>query len=316
MSRIDEALRAWEDSIGQVPRGPDAVRSHPLRLEEYANEPATPAAQVFEVPAKPRPVDIPPRPAPAAPERFATPAPAPPVAVAPAAGAGFADAVAARLVTTTPHGFSVEQYRRLAATLHDAQSQGGLKSVLITSAAPKEGKTLTGVNLALTLSESYARHVLLVDADLRCPGVHAVLDVPNTRGLSEALAEDSGLPIVEVSPRLSVLPAGRSATPLAGLSSARMRAILAEAERRFDWVIVDTPPVGVLPDAQLLTRLTGAIVLVIGANATPADLVARSVAALEPDRIIGIVLNRVEAHAISDAAHVERYQARTTAAPS
>jgi capsular exopolysaccharide synthesis family protein len=317
MSRIDEALRAWEGSVGRAPRDIDAVRSHPLRLREFPSEPSTAHGQPLDEPRSTSraTTDVPLPPAPVA--RDESPAtPIAPVAVARAADTSQAEAAAARLVTTTPHVFSVEQYRRLVATLHDAQTRGGLKSVLITSAAPREGKTLTGVNLALTLSESYGRRVLLVDADLRCPGVHAVLGVPNTRGLSEALVEDRDLPIMEVSSHLSVLTAGQSATPLASLSSPRMRALLEECERRFDWVVVDTPPIGVLPDAQLLTRLAGAVVLVIAANTTPAAQVARAVESLEPERIIGIVLNRVEAHAISDASGVDRYHATETAATS
>ena len=74
----------------------------------------------------------------------------------------------ARLVTGTSSTVSLEQYRKLGAVLHEAQAQNQTKTVMITSALPHEGKTLTVVNLALTLSESYARRVLVIDADLRC----------------------------------------------------------------------------------------------------------------------------------------------------
>ena len=95
---------------------------------------------------------------------------------------------------------------------------------MITSALPHEGKTLTVVNLALTLSESYARRVLVIDADLRAPSLHTILDIPNDRGLSEALRDGQHeLPFTEVSSRLSALTAGKPGpTPLAGLSSRRM----------------------------------------------------------------------------------------------
>jgi Mrp family chromosome partitioning ATPase len=131
----------------------------------------------------------------------------------------------------------------------------------------------------------------------------------NARGLSEVLADGRlDLPFIEVSERLSVLTAGRPGpAPLAGLSSPRMRALLEECARRFDWVLVDTPPVGVLPDAQLIARLAGAVVLVIGAGSTPAALVERAVAELGPECIIGTVLNRVDRHVISEAGYVDRY---------
>jgi capsular exopolysaccharide synthesis family protein len=216
---------------------------------------------------------------------------------------------AERLVTISSSAISVEQYRRLAATLHDVQVSNGLKTVMLTSSVPNEGKTLTSVNLAFTLSDSYARRVLVIDADLRCPCLHSLLGLSNARGLSEVLADGRlDLPFIEVSERLSVLTAGRPGpAPLAGLSSPRMRALLEECARRFDWVLVDTPPVGVLPDAQLIARLAGAVVLVIGAGSTPAALVERAVAELGPECIIGTVLNRVDTHVISEAGYVDRY---------
>ncbi len=96
---------------------------------------------------------------------------------------------------------AVEQYRRLAATLHQLQTERGLKMLLVTSTVPEEGKTLTVANLALTLSESYKRRVLLIDADLRRPSIHEVFGLPNLTGLTDCLrAERSQLPVLEVSP--------------------------------------------------------------------------------------------------------------------
>ena len=190
----------------------------------------------------------------------------------------------------------VEQYRRLAATLHDAQMEKGLKTVMVTSAVPREGKTLTVINLALTLSESYGRRVLLIDADLRRPSIHEVLGIPNDKGLSDLLRSDRpDLDIISVSPRLSVLPSGRiSENPLAGLSSARMRAFLDDVATKFDWVLLDAPPVGLLPDAQLLGRIAQAAVLVIRAGSTPYPIVDRAISELGRDCIIGTVLNGVD----------------------
>ena len=196
--------------------------------------------------------------------------------------------------------------------LHEAQAQNHTKTVMITSALPHEGKTLTVVNLALTLSESYGRRVLVIDADLRCPSLHTVLDIPNERGLSEALLDGHHeLPFTEVSGRLSALTAGRPGpTPLAGLSSRRMREVLEKCAARFDWVLIDTPPVGVLPDAQVLARLVGEVILVICAGSTPAAAIERAVAELGgPDAITGTVLNCVEERRIADAGYYSQYGA-------
>jgi capsular exopolysaccharide synthesis family protein len=191
----------------------------------------------------------------------------------------------------------VEQYRRLGAALHHHQLQGGARTVMITSAVPAEGKTLTAANLALTLSESYMRQVLLIDADLRRPSIHDLFQLPGSPGLTESLlrAQHGSLPIHRVSPNLSVLTAGRpSSDPMSGLVSDTMNHILNEGAQQFDWVIVDTPPVGLLPDANLLAAMIDTALLVVGANKTPYPLIARAVQAIGEQRILGVVLNRIE----------------------
>ena len=203
----------------------------------------------------------------------------------------------------------VEQYRRLAATLHDAQVEKRLKTVMVTSAVPREGKTLTVINLALTLSESYARRVLLIDADLRKPSIHEVLGIPNDRGLSDLLRSDrSELNPISVSPRLAVLPSGSvRENPLAGLASARMRAFLDDVATKFDWVLLDAPPVGLLPDAQLLGRIAQAAVFVIRAGVTPYPVVDRAIAELGRDCIIGTVLNGVDESSLATTDYYGHY---------
>ena len=201
-----------------------------------------------------------------------------------------------KLVTSKSHFAGMEQYRRLAAFLHDAQIENGLRVVTLTSALPRDGKTLTAVNLALTFSESYSRRVLLIDADLRQPAVHETLGVVNRAGLNEVLnGEIQELPLIVVSPTLSVLTAGKSETsPLAGLASDRMRMLLDDCASRFDWVLLDVPPVGLLADAQIIGNLTGAVLLVIRAGETPHALVERAIAQLGRESIIGTVLNGVD----------------------
>jgi capsular exopolysaccharide synthesis family protein len=199
------------------------------------------------------------------------------------------------LSSETSH-VAIEQYRRMAATLFGLQSERGLKTLMVTSTAPQEGKTLTIANLALTFSESYNRKVLLIDADLRMPAVGRVFGLPNVAGLSEDLrAETSHLPIIQVSSHLSVVPAGQpDANPMSKLTSPRMALILKQAAASFDWVLLDAPPVGLMPDANLLARLTDAVIYVIGANSAPLALIERAINDLGRDRIVGTVLNRVD----------------------
>lgn len=190
----------------------------------------------------------------------------------------------------------IEQYRKLAAVLHHEQADSGLKVLMVASPLPGDGKTLTAVNLALTLSESYQRRVLLVDGDLRSPSIHRLFGVDNVSGLDEGLRDDRErkLTLVEVSPQLTLLPAGRpDSDPMSVLTSSRMRMVLDEAREKFDWVIVDTPPLGLLPDAHLLARMVDGTVLVVAAGCTSYQSAARAAELLGRNRILGVVLNRV-----------------------
>lgn len=198
------------------------------------------------------------------------------------------------VVDTHMESASREQYRRLAATLHRMQGETGLKAIMIASAVASEGKTLTAANLALTLSESYRRRVLIVDADFRRPSQHDVFKVPGTPGLMDGLigGELSTLPVHRISEGLSLLTAGTpSSDPMAALTSQSMSHVLAEAREAFDWVIVDTPPVGLLADAHLLASMLDGTLLVVRADSTPFALVKHTVEVIGADHLLGVVLN-------------------------
>ncbi len=191
----------------------------------------------------------------------------------------------------------VEQYRHLAAVMHHAQKSSGVRSVMVTSALPAEGKTLTATNLALTLSESYQRRVLLIDADLRRPRMREMFALPPTEGLTDSLAtsREGRLPVHQVTPNLWVLTAGRVLPdPMSLLVSPAMKELLDDAKESFDWVVVDTPPIAILPDANLLAAMIDTTLLVVSAHSTPYPMVQRAAQAVGTNRILGVVLNRAE----------------------
>jgi protein-tyrosine kinase len=207
-----------------------------------------------------------------------------------------------------------EQFRRLAATLHHAQLVQGTKVVMITSANPADGKTLTATNLALTLSASYRRQVLLVDADLRRPSLHEVFRVPNVVGLNEGLkaSQDGKLQVLKISDTLTLLPAGRpDPDPMSSLTSPRMGEILKEGAARFDWVIVDTAPIGLLADANLLSTMVDGALLVVRAHQTPYAAVTKALENLGRDRILGVVLNATE----GSSSQQQEYYGHSTTPP-
>jgi capsular exopolysaccharide synthesis family protein len=187
-----------------------------------------------------------------------------------------------------------EQYRRLAAILHDAQAANRTQVVLVTSALAGEGKTLTAANLALTLSSSYRRRVLVIDGDLRRPVMDRIFRVDAACGLADGLDPSTDMKIVvrQITSLLALLPAGRpTADPMAGLISDRMRRLIEEARGTFDWVIIDTPPLVLLPDAHLLASIADAAVLVVRAESTPHAMVKRAMEAIGRSRVLGVVLN-------------------------
>lgn len=190
-----------------------------------------------------------------------------------------------------------EEYRRLGALVHHMQAERGVRVVMVTSAVAGEGKTLTATNLALVLSASYGRRVLLIDADLRRPTLHQVFNTVSLAGLGDILSGAGEVPpLVQVTPRLTLLTAGRpNADPLGGLTSDRMRQLLQEAREAFDFVVIDTPPVGLLTDANLLASMVDIALLVVRATSTPYDSVKRAADAIGRHRIAGVVLNRAQA---------------------
>jgi capsular exopolysaccharide synthesis family protein len=216
----------------------------------------------------------------------------------PARWGGFELDALERLVASKAAGpLLVEQFRGLAAALLRAQTEHHLKSVIVTSASPGDGKSHVSVNLALTLADSYRRRVLLVDADLRRPTLHQLFRVSNAKGLSDALtgSADGRAAVVQVSDVLTLLPSGRlEANPLSGLSSDRMKRLVADAGSRFDWVILDSPPVGVLADAHLVAETVDAALLVVRAGVTHYEDLEVAADKLGHEKILGIVLNAID----------------------
>ena len=309
MSRIDEAMRRAAGG-GAVEQAPEQTVED-LQPEETSSEATALAREPF-------PVEIPER-RPRPPQQqqqgqargqgsYDTAA----QGEAPAPESTLFERLDARLTEkiVVDHNMSPasrEQYRRLAAVLHDQHNTSGLRLIMVASAVAGEGKTLTASNLALTFSESYQKRVLLVDADLRRPSLHTVFRLDTALGLGDGLlsAGETKMLVRQVSPRLAVLPAGRpSSDPMAGLTSERMRRLLDEAKQSFDWVILDTPPVMLLPDAHLLASMVEGAVLVVRAGSTPHELVKRSADAIGRSRILGVVLNRAE----PQGRHDDHYQ--------
>ena len=203
------------------------------------------------------------------------------------------------LVANEPGSPISERYRRLRLKLDAPNAEGGPRQVIVvTSAIPEEGKTTTSLNLALAMAEDRDRRTLLIDADMRRPSVTRYVTPQPTLGLSEVLTGAAPLDHVLVelkSSRLTVLPAGTpTSNPLELLQSDYLAGVFAELRRRFDRIVVDTPPTVPFTDAAVLNSVSDGAILVVRARKTTRPLIERARQSLAHGVLLGVVLNDVE----------------------
>jgi succinoglycan biosynthesis transport protein ExoP len=217
-------------------------------------------------------------------------------------GAGKQGRVAAGSPMSGSQTFSIgiEAFRNLRTSLIWSDGGEELKTLVVTSAAPGEGKTLTAANLAVTLAYDGLR-VLLVDCDIRRPRVHGLFHLPRAPGLMELLTTSSApgappLPAIRETAiaGLSVLPCGALPSNAANLlSGTRMRVLLQDLREQFDIIVLDTPPVLATADAGIVASLTDGVLLVVRAGTTDRNAAQRACQQLANvgARVIGTVLN-------------------------
>ena len=204
------------------------------------------------------------------------------------------------LVTlTSPGSFAAEQYQGLRLTIERLRRGRTLQVIAVTSPAAGDGKTLTAINLAGALARGAEdARVLLIDADLRRPAVARQLAIDSgAPGLTEVVANpQTTLDSVtqKLKPyNLSILPAGtRNGAVHQILRSSRLDTVLAEARSRYDFVVVDTPPLLPVFDSALLANAVDGVLMVVAANQTPRKLLGEALNMLDPGKVLGIVFNR------------------------
>jgi len=195
-----------------------------------------------------------------------------------------------------------EEYRTLRARIQSLRRTRELRSIVVSSTRPSEGKTTTAVNLALSFGLERETTTCLVDADLRTPRVHKAFGNAGLVGLAEVLEGDAKLEealIPVPNTRLMVLPVKALPTaPSELLSSRAMTELVAELHTRFNTVIFDAPPVLGLPDTVTLVDLCDSALFVVGAGRAPREDVESALERLEAAKVIGVVLNRCDRHEI------------------
>lgn len=189
-----------------------------------------------------------------------------------------------------------EQYRTVRTNLHFASVDEELRSLLVTSSGPTEGKSMTAANLAIVYAQQ-GKKVLLIDADLRKPTVHYTFRVDNISGLSNVLVGEGTLERVTVASdvdNLDIMSSGPiPPNPSELLASKKMQKLLEDTKSAYDIVIFDTPPVLAVTDAQVLADIVDGSLLVVRSDQTEIEAATKAKEALKPAKakLLGAVLN-------------------------
>ena len=188
-----------------------------------------------------------------------------------------------------------EEFRTLRSRLYQIREKMPLKRLLVTSALPKEGKSFVAANLAQVMVRQHGRRALVIDADLRNPGMHRHLGTQQSPGLSDYLAgECDEFAAIQRGPmeNLFFLPAGRvvaSAPEL--LANGRLKLLLQRIEPLFDWIILDSSPVIPVSDSTLVANNVDGVLMVVRSNRTPSDIARRAREEFPDKLLLGVVLN-------------------------
>lgn len=192
-----------------------------------------------------------------------------------------------------------EEFRTLRSRLYQIREKMPLKRLMVTSALPKEGKSFIAANLAQVIVRQHGRRVLLIDADLRSPGMHRHLGASQTPGLSDyLLGESDEFAVMQRGPmeNLFFIPAGRQASGAPELlANGRLKLLLQRVEPLFDWIIMDTPPVIPVADSTLLANFCEGVLMVVRSNTTPSDLARKAREEFQDKLLLGVVLNGIPA---------------------
>lgn len=200
------------------------------------------------------------------------------------------------IANTNPRSPISEQYRTVRTNLQFASVDNEITSMLLTSAGPAEGKSMTTANLAVVYAQQ-GKKVLLVDADLRKPTIHYTFRLDNLRGLSNILVGETTLEeTAETSDitNLDVISCGPiPPNPSELLGSRRMQAFVEAAKQKYDLVIFDMPPVLAVTDAKILANYVDGAILVVRSKKTENDAAKQALEALESvhANVLGVVLN-------------------------
>ena len=197
-----------------------------------------------------------------------------------------------------PKSIDAEAYRSLRSNIEYSSFDDEYRVIVVTSSVPGEGKSTTAGNLAIALAQS-GNKVLLVDCDMRKPSIHKKFKISNAAGTAELLLRKKSFEEVanDYNENLTIITAGKiPPNPSEMLASRAMTAFIKEMKNEFKYIILDTPPLQAVTDAQVLSTKADGVLLVVKAGSTKKELVSNSVDLINKvhGKVIGTVLNGVE----------------------
>ena len=201
-------------------------------------------------------------------------------------------------VNTDLNARGSEQFRTLRSRLYQMRSNQPLRTLLVTSSIPTEGKTFVTNNLAQAIIRQPDRRALIIDADLRRSRLHVPLGAPSSPGLTDYLRGTADLiSIIQQGQEgnLCFIPGGDEVTnPSELIANGRMKLLLDRLAPIFDWIILDSPPCLVVADANMLADHCDGVLLVTRAGMTPAGAAQRACQELHGRNVVGVVLNAMQ----------------------
>ena len=202
------------------------------------------------------------------------------------------------IVEKKPKSIAAEAYRSLRTNIQYSSFDKKYQTLVVTSANPGEGKTTVAGNLALVLAQGESK-VLLVDCDMRRSSIHKRFKITNTCGISDLLIGKQRIETVinKINPNLSIITAGNiPPNPAEMLASKAMTAFLEEMKEKYDYIVLDTPPLQAVTDTQILSTKADGTLIVVRSGVTKKEAVHNAVSMLKKvnGHIIGTVLNAAE----------------------
>ena len=202
------------------------------------------------------------------------------------------------IVDKKPKSVAAEAYRTLRTNIQYSSFDEEVRVIVVTSSDPGEGKSTISGNIAMTFAQD-AKHTLIIDCDLRKPSLHKKLKISNSAGLSEVLIgkEKIDSVVYKFNDYLDVITSGKlPPNPSEMLGSKTMERLLNELKERYDVIVLDTAPLQVVTDAQILSRRADGVILVVRANITKREYVLQAKSLVEKvgGKILGTVLNAAD----------------------